>query len=298
MNAGPTGEYDVACAVQGASNDVAEIVHDGKAAAADAPSAAPALFAPPELPLKGRLAAAAKPDIRSAVATRRVAATEGRTAASGTKPDVAQKSLVPDAVAPGEAVSRSATATPANPAAQPSPADSDISGTSVAQVSPAATTAVSAHAALPDRAATGATPAASAQPDVAALAVHIAARAKDGDHHFDIRLDPPDFGKVDVRLSVTNDGRAQAHVSADKPQTLELLQRDQAVLHRALKDAGLDLSNNSLNFSLKGQERGDGGAPRYAGRASSFASTDSADATGPFAITQSRAAPGRLDIRI
>ena len=154
------------------------------------------------------------------------------------------------------------------------------------------------HGTPSDQVANTNAPAAAARPDVAALAVQIASKAKDGDHHFDIRLDPPDFGKIDVRLSVTSDGHAQAHIAADKPQTLDLLQRDQAVLHRALKDAGLDLSNNSLNFSLKGQERGDGGAPRYASRAPSRNAIESAEAKGPFPFTPSRVAPGRLDIRI
>jgi len=136
------------------------------------------------------------------------------------------------------------------------------------------------------------------QPDLRTVAIQVAARAKDGDRHFDIRLDPPEFGKIDVRLSVTNGGHAQAHIAADKPQTLDLLQRDQAMLHRALKDAGLDLSNNSLNFSLKGQERGDSSGSPYAGRAPSLTATESTEATGPFPFTPSRAASGRLDIRI
>jgi chemotaxis protein MotD len=173
-----------------------------------------------------------------------------------------------------------------------------ISGTLPTQISSVTPAAAPPHVVESDRAANPSTLPAPSQPDVLTLAAHIATKAKDGDHHFDIRLDPPDFGKIDVRLSVANDGHAQAHIAADKPQTLELLQRDQAVLHRALRDAGLDVSNNSLNFSLKGQERGDGGAPRHAGRAPSLTATQSAEATGPFPFTHSRAAPGRLDIRI
>ena len=96
---------------------------------------------------------------------------------------------------------------------------------------------------------------AGAQPDLAAIAVNIAARSKDGEKHFDIRLDPPDLGRIDAWLSVDNSGKAQAHLTADKPQTLDFLQHDRTVLERSLKDVGLDLSNNGLNFSLKGQDR-------------------------------------------
>jgi flagellar hook-length control protein FliK len=134
--------------------------------------------------------------------------------------------------------------------------------------------------------------------DIPALASQLVAKVKAGDKHFDIRLDPPDAGQVDVHLSVASDGRAQAHVVADKPQTLEILQRDSASLHRALKDAGLDLGNNSLNFSLKGQERGEGGAPSYTPRTSSLRTTETAIAAGPHSFTSSRAADGRLDIRV
>jgi flagellar hook-length control protein FliK len=134
--------------------------------------------------------------------------------------------------------------------------------------------------------------------DIPALASQLVTKVKAGDKHFDIRLDPPDAGQVDVHLSVASDGRAQAHIIADKPQTLDVLQRDSASLHRALKDAGLDVGNNSLNFSLKGQERGDGGAPRYVPRTSPLTATEPAIAAGPHAFTSSRAADGRLDIRV
>lgn len=95
-----------------------------------------------------------------------------------------------------------------------------------------------------------------------ALALAIGVKSQDGVKHFDIRLDPPDLGRVEVRLSVDNQGKAQASLAADSPQTLQLLQNDAPNLARALRDAGLDLANSGLSFSLKGQERqGDGNAP-------------------------------------
>jgi flagellar hook-length control protein FliK len=139
-----------------------------------------------------------------------------------------------------------------------------------------------------------------ATPDMAALATHIAAKVKDGDKQFDIRLDPPDFGRVDVRLSVSSDGKAQAHVTADKQQTLDLLQRDQSTLHRALKETGLDLSSNSLNFSLKGQANGDGGAGAYQQQRAQTtpAIDDPAEPAIPQPVYASPTSDARLDIRI
>ena len=139
-----------------------------------------------------------------------------------------------------------------------------------------------------------------ASSDLGALAFTIAAKSRDGEKHFDIRLDPPDLGRVDVRLSVDNAGRAQAHLSADKQQTLDLLQRDRTTLERSLKDAGLNLSNNGLNFSLKGQERqSDGGSPGWArsARAVMAVAGDGPTVSAPVSH-YSGGANARLDIRI
>jgi flagellar hook-length control protein FliK len=86
------------------------------------------------------------------------------------------------------------------------------------------------------------------------LVLHIAARSARGDSRFTIRLDPPELGRIEVNLSVTSHGHAQAALAADKPQTLELLQRDASVLERTLKEAGVDVGGN-LSFSLKGEGR-------------------------------------------
>ena len=65
------------------------------------------------------------------------------------------------------------------------------------------------------------------------------------------RLDPPSLGRIEIHLNMDSQGNAQAQLSADRPQTLEALQRDASSLERALKDAGLDLPGG-LSFSLKG----------------------------------------------
>ncbi len=66
---------------------------------------------------------------------------------------------------------------------------------------------------------------ANAAPDTDALAVTIAARSLSGAKQFEIRLDPPELGRVDVRLSIDASGKTQAHMTADQPQTLDLLRK-------------------------------------------------------------------------
>jgi flagellar hook-length control protein FliK len=142
-----------------------------------------------------------------------------------------------------------------------------------------------------------AAPHASAQPDIAALAVNIAAKSQPGARHFDIRLDPPELGRIEVHLSVDDAGKAQAHLSADKPQTLDLLQRDSSSLTRALKESGVDLGNTGLSFSLRGQDREGGNAQKSfsRGRALSVSAVTEASASPS---TISNLSSDRLDIRV
>ena len=96
-------------------------------------------------------------------------------------------------------------------------------------------------------------PQSSATPNLNNLAVEIAARSQSGAKQFQIRLDPPELGRVDVRLSIDATGKTEAHVTADHPETLSLLQKDSSTLTQALRDSGLDVSQRGLNFSLRGQ---------------------------------------------
>jgi len=142
-----------------------------------------------------------------------------------------------------------------------------------------------------------------ASANLPALAVDIVAKSLGGAKQFDIRLDPPELGRVEVRLSIDATGKASAHLSADQPQTLTLLQKDASVLTRALRDAGLDVSQNGLNFSLRqqsGQDTGAGANPggrRSSGRSLSLTATSSIEATAASAA-YSGAADGHLDIRV
>jgi flagellar hook-length control protein FliK len=142
---------------------------------------------------------------------------------------------------------------------------------------------------------------ASQMPDIGTLAVSIAARSLAGLKQFDIRLDPPELGRVDVRLSVDESGKAQATLAADRPETLHLLKNDAPALERALKDSGLNLANNGLSFSLKGQDRqADPGGNQPRNRSFSAKAQLTIESVGPSTQTPIGLAPegAGLDIRV
>jgi flagellar hook-length control protein FliK len=85
---------------------------------------------------------------------------------------------------------------------------------------------------------------------VNAVAVEIGLRALSGSQSFQIRLHPEDLGRVDVKLDIGSDGSVKAVVSADRPDTLALLQRDQRSLERAFEQAGLKPSDAGVQYSL------------------------------------------------
>jgi flagellar hook-length control protein FliK len=88
---------------------------------------------------------------------------------------------------------------------------------------------------------------------LAGLAVEIATAAHAGKRRFEIRLDPPELGRIDVRLDVDRDGNVTSRMTVERAETLDLLKRDAAQLERALHQAGLKTSDQALEFSLRQQ---------------------------------------------
>jgi flagellar hook-length control protein FliK len=98
------------------------------------------------------------------------------------------------------------------------------------------------------------TPAPAAVPiPLSAVGVEIASKATSGKKEFEIRLDPPELGRIEVRLNVDRDGNVTSRLIADRQDTLDLLKRDSSGLERALQDAGLKTSDNGMQFSLRDQ---------------------------------------------
>ena len=98
-----------------------------------------------------------------------------------------------------------------------------------------------------------AAPATGAPVPVSGLAVEIAASVQSGRTRFELRLDPADLGRIDVRIDVDRSGQVTSHLTVEKPETLSMLRQDAPQLQQALNDAGLKTSSNGLQFSLRDQ---------------------------------------------
>ena len=88
---------------------------------------------------------------------------------------------------------------------------------------------------------------------VSGLALEIAASVQSGKTRFEVRLDPADLGRIDVRIDVDRNGQVTSHLTVEKPETLSMLRQDAPQLQQALNDAGLKTNNGSLQFSLRDQ---------------------------------------------
>jgi hypothetical protein len=71
-----------------------------------------------------------------------------------------------------------------------------------------------------------------------------------------INLRPVELGSVEIKLNFSQDGRVQAIVTAERQETLDLMQRDSRSLERALQDAGLQTDAGSLSFNLRNNNGG------------------------------------------
>ena len=130
------------------------------------------------------------------------------------------------------------------------------------------------------------------------LAIEIAGKAKAGKNDFAIRLDPPELGRIEVKLSVDRQGQITSHMIADRSDTLDLLRRDASGLERSLQDAGLKMSGNGLQFSLRDQsssgQQNTGGGPR----APQIIVQDTTSVDSPRGYTAYGSRVGGLDIRV
>lgn len=88
------------------------------------------------------------------------------------------------------------------------------------------------------------------------LAADIALRAAGGNSRFEIRLDPAELGRIDVRLDVDKHGNVTSHLTVERPATLDMLRNDAPKLQQALEDAGLKTGDSGLQFSLRDQSSG------------------------------------------
>ncbi len=88
------------------------------------------------------------------------------------------------------------------------------------------------------------------------VAVHIHKAAAKGMDRVSIQLKPAELGRVEVHMDMRADYRTTVTVLVERPETLDLLQRDARGLEQSLRDAGLKTDGGSLQFSLRGERDG------------------------------------------
>jgi flagellar hook-length control protein FliK len=132
------------------------------------------------------------------------------------------------------------------------------------------------------------------------VAVQIKKAAKDGIERISMQLRPEELGRVDVRMEIGQDGKITAQIAVERAQTLELLQKDQKALEKALQEAGFNADSSSLSFSLKEQggdayreqaEQNGGGRRRRA-----VGGQDEEDAAANVVAYTVNLAAGRVDV--
>ena len=152
-------------------------------------------------------------------------------------------------------------------------------------------------------------PAAPPVPVADQVAVQLRKAGADGIDRFTIRLQPASLGNVEVRLEIGDDNRVQARIVVDRSETLDMLRRDSGSLERALGSSGLQTDDSSLEFSLRGQNGGNGQGREGAGAGEGPAGDgpdgedqpDADRANGEQHVTvrtDGWTATGRLDLRI
>lgn len=92
---------------------------------------------------------------------------------------------------------------------------------------------------------------------VASVAVALAF-APGPSNGFSLSLEPAALGRVEVRVQRDGDSHS-VRVTAERPETLALLQRDRHELDRGLAEAGLRVDPAGISFSLDTPDQGAGG---------------------------------------
>ena len=123
------------------------------------------------------------------------------------------------------------------------------------QAKPAATVdALAASAPAPHEAARASATHTAAQAAVPAATMQVYTRMIerfDGRaQRFEIRLDPAELGRVDVRIEIGADKKVHAVLAAHDSAALNDLMRGHRALERALADAGIDLADGGVKFEL------------------------------------------------
>ena len=70
------------------------------------------------------------------------------------------------------------------------------------------------------------------------------------DKKITVQLHPEDLGKVDIKIETNVNGRNLLTFTAEKPDTMHMLQRDSSILEKILDDAGIKPDSTTMSFNL------------------------------------------------
>lgn len=141
------------------------------------------------------------------------------------------------------------------------------------------------------------------QPATEQIAMQISRAADQGVDRLSVQLKPAELGKVTIDLEIGPDNRLLAVISAERSETLDLLQRDARSLEKALAEAGVETDSGSLEFSLQGdgdsaENDSDGDKKLIDGAVMLPGDAIDADAGGTLTNTPLILPEGRLDIQV
>lgn len=213
-------------------------------------------------------------------------AASAKAAGPGAQPAAGPPATAIPGAAPGrnDAGAMAATASDAPPLDKGDPAP----GTPWPSMMAAAATSapVQAPAVAPSAAAAGPPHAVPATPTPDQLGpAFLAAASPAGPSRVVVRLDPAELGLVQVGITRQPSGPARIELMAERPETLQLLMRDQPALHRALDLAGVPAEGRTLHFQLGAPDAARDPAPAPApqpGAAAGGMGSDSAGNGGGF----------------
>jgi flagellar hook-length control protein FliK len=118
----------------------------------------------------------------------------------------------------------------------------------VLQAVPSLTGSSPALSPVPDQLAQSAVRAAPA--DQIAPAMVGILKTADGPASVTVRLQPPELGQVQIRVDQTPGGATHIDITAERPETLQLLQRDEPRLQQALDQAGVLSNGRTVSFQV------------------------------------------------
>lgn len=95
------------------------------------------------------------------------------------------------------------------------------------------------------------------------MGLEIARQVTAGGSELVIRLDPAELGRINIRMSMNEQGQLRAVVAADAPSVIEAIRNDIPELSRALEQAGVRTDSQSFRFDRGGGDAGGQWQQRY-----------------------------------